>query len=63
MFAGGQVLNRYRTLLGHSSRQGIVLQNQGKEYVRDTDIALCVLSRDYKGLGNQQMTAVLEINY
>lgn len=59
---GGQVLNRHRTLLGHSGRQGIVLQNQGKEYVRDTDIALCILSRDYKGLGNQQMTAVLEIN-
>lgn len=28
---------------------------------KETDTALCLLARDYKGLGNQQMTAVLKV--
>lgn len=41
-------------------RRGCVLRNQGKTFVRETDICLTLLARDYKGFGNQDMTGVFE---
>ena len=38
---------------------GIIVKNQGKEIVRETDIATTLMARDWKGFGNQQMTGVL----
>lgn len=40
---------------------GVNLKNQGKEAVRLTDISHTLMARDGKGLGNQEMTAVLEV--
>ena len=40
---------------------GVNLKNQGQIAVGLTDIAHTILARDYKGLGNQEMTAVLEV--
>ena len=40
---------------------GVNLKNQGQIAVGLTDIAHTILARDYKGLGNQEITAVLEV--
>lgn len=42
-------------------RMGIVLRNQANELVRFTDESNCLLARDYKGFGNQEMTAVIDV--
>ena len=42
-------------------RMGIVLRNQATELVKFTDEANCLLARDYKGFGNQDMTAVIDV--
>lgn len=39
---------------------GMNVSKKGSVYDKDTDIASCLLARDYKGLGNQSMTVVLE---
>ena len=43
-----------------TDRQGIMLKNQGSEFVKKIDIGNTLLARDYKGFGNQEMNAVLE---
>ena len=39
---------------------GINVSSQGRVFDGNTEIASCLLHRDYKGLGNQSMTAVAE---
>lgn len=39
---------------------GINISKQGKVFDGSTEVASCLLARDYKGLGNQSMTAVAE---
>lgn len=39
---------------------GINVSKQGKVFDGSTEVASCLLARDYKGLGNQSMTAVAE---
>lgn len=39
----------------------LLLSNQGKKIERETEIATTLMARDYKGFGNQAMTAVMEI--
>jgi len=41
-------------------KRGIVLTNQGKVFQGYTEIALTLMSRDYKGFGNQQMMGIEE---
>lgn len=43
-----------------SESTGCQVKNQGKDVVRTTDVAGTLLARDYKGFGNQEMTAVVE---
>lgn len=38
----------------------LLLKNKGTELVRKTDIACTIISRDYKGFGNQPMNGVIE---
>ena len=38
----------------------LLLKNKGTELVRKTDIACTIMSRDYKGFGNQPMNGVIE---
>lgn len=51
-----------KTTLGISSKKGIKIQNQATVFNSYTDIAGTLMARDYKGFGNQQMTAILETN-
>lgn len=37
---------------------GINISRKGEKFENETDTSLCLLAKDYKGLGNQQMTAV-----
>ena len=39
---------------------GINISRQGEVFDKNVDVASCLLARDYKGLGNQSMTAVAE---
>ena len=56
---GGE--RKYRQAqLGHS--EGVVVGEQAKKFSKVTDSATCLLSRDYKGFGNQEMTAILEVD-
>lgn len=41
-------------------KRGVVLTNQGKVFQGYMEIALTLMSRDYKGFGNQQMVGVEE---
>ena len=41
-------------------RHGIIISNCGEKLDRFTKVCLCLLARDHKGLGNQQMTGVIE---
>lgn len=38
----------------------VILEDCGKKLVKKTDVALTLMARDYKGFGNQGMTAVVE---
>lgn len=38
---------------------GVVVKNKGKEIVKTTEISNTLMARDYKGFGNQEMTAIL----
>lgn len=38
----------------------ILLSNQGTVFERETDVSATICARDYKGFGNQAMTAVVE---
>lgn len=40
--------------------RGVKVGKQGKEVVENNGKALCLLARDYKGFGNQQMNGVAE---
>ena len=42
------------------SKSGVKLSNKGSKFNGYCDTALTILARDYKGLGNQQMTGVVE---
>lgn len=40
--------------------RAVKVANQGKTVIPNNGKALCVLARDYKGFGNQQMNGVAE---
>jgi hypothetical protein len=41
--------------------EAVLLSNQGSRFEKKTDIATCLMARDYKGIGNQQSNGVIEI--
>ena len=41
--------------------QTVILKNKGTEFEKKTDIATCLMARDYKGFGNQGGNGVLEL--
>jgi len=40
----------------------VIVRNQAREITKKTDVANCLMARDYKGFGNQEMNAVIECN-
>lgn len=42
------------------SGYGVAVENQGKQINHTQDKSCCLMARDYKGFGNQQMTGVAE---
>lgn len=40
----------------------VIVRNQAREITKQTDVANCLMARDYKGFGNQEMNAVIECN-
>ncbi len=44
-----------------SSSRGVMLSECGRRYEGNCDVASTLLARDYKGFGNQAMTAVMEM--
>ena len=59
---GGSWNDRHPTPvgLGGRYRQGVIVSQQGTEVEKLTDCACTILARDFKGFGNQGMTAVVE---
>lgn len=45
---------------GQQLHKGVVVSKCGKVIERETDIAMTLMARDYKGFGNQSTTGVLE---
>lgn len=45
---------------GRQLHKGVVVSKCGKVIERETDIAMTLMARDYKGFGNQSTTGVLE---
>lgn len=41
-------------------KEAVLLSNQGTKFERKTDIASCLMARDYKGLGNQIGNGIIE---
>ena len=41
--------------------EAVLLSNQGSRFEKKTDIATCLMARDFKGIGNQQANGVIEI--
>lgn len=41
--------------------EAVLLSNQGGQFEKKTDIATCLMARDYKGFGNQLANGVIEI--
>jgi hypothetical protein len=41
-------------------KEAVLLSNQGTKFERKTDIANCLMARDYKGFGNQEANGVIE---
>jgi DNA-cytosine methyltransferase len=55
------IVNRRSEGIGvveEASIKTILLKNKGETFSRNTEIATCLLARDYKGFGNQEMNAV-----
>ena len=42
------------------AKEAVLLSNQGTKFERKTDIASCLMARDYKGLGNQIGNGIIE---
>jgi hypothetical protein len=40
--------------------EAVLLTEQGRRFERKTDIATCLMARDYKGFGNQEANGVIE---
>ena len=40
--------------------EAVLLTDQGRRYEKKTDIATCLMARDYKGFGNQEANGVIE---
>lgn len=40
---------------------GVLLSEKGTKLERETDVAMTLMARDYKGFGNQAMTGVMEV--
>ena len=59
--AGGGTCQQRKRDIRPRTQIGITVSKQAKKLDGFTDVAGCLLARDYKGFGNQQMTAVLEI--
>lgn len=43
------------------AKQTWLVRDKGSTPYKETDVATCLLARDYKGLGNQDGNAVLEV--
>ena len=56
------VSKQYMTQEYQTCRQteAVLLSNQGTKFERKTDIANCLMARDYKGLGNQIGNGIIE---
>jgi hypothetical protein len=40
--------------------EAVLLSKQGNRFEKKTDIATCLMARDYKGFGNQLFNGVIE---
>ena len=40
--------------------EAVLLSEQGRRFEKKTDIATCLMARDYKGFGNQEANGVIE---
>lgn len=40
--------------------EAVLLSKQGRRFEKKTDIATCLMARDYKGFGNQEANGVIE---
>jgi DNA (cytosine-5)-methyltransferase 1 len=47
-------------LIVEASVETVLLSNQGTKLEKKTDVATCLMARDYKGFGNQSMNGVVE---
>jgi hypothetical protein len=47
----------YRT---DNQQESVLLSKQGNRFEKKTDIATCLMARDYKGFGNQLFNGVIE---
>jgi hypothetical protein len=45
----------------YKQMETVLLSNQGSRFEKKTDIATCLMARDFKGIGNQQANGVIEI--
>ena len=41
--------------------EAVLLSRQGSQFEKKTNIATCLMARDYKGIGNQLANGVIEI--
>lgn len=47
--------------LQNAGGQTVILKNKGTQFEKKTDIATCLMARDYKGYGNQFGNGVIEL--
>ena len=43
-----------------SQMEAVLLKEQGSVFEKKTDVAACIMARDYKGMGNQISNGVIE---
>lgn len=48
-------------LATYRQTEAVLLTDQGRRIEKKTDIATCLMARDYKGFGNQESNGVIEI--
>ena len=47
-------------LATYRQTEAVLLTEQGGQFEKKTDIATCLMARDYKGFGNQEANGVIE---
>ena len=47
-------------LATYRQTEAVLLTEQGRRFEKKTDIATCLMARDYKGFGNREANGVIE---